>query len=181
MAVRHRARRRKRNPANPKRRHRTRRGLFAKVRHVRARRYARNAPRRRSRRSSGLGLPGFLSGRFLKDAGFGALGAVAPTLFTDKVLPMVGLTLAGIPRRLAQLALPTAILYLGGKKLLGTGAYAFTIGAYAITVLGLVNDLTGGIATISGAPALGDGMGHYQVSGPGLGLYEDAASVGYAS
>ena len=169
-------RRRKANPIN--RRRRSHKGLFTRAR----RRYA-NPPRRSRRRSSkgfGAGMPNFLSGGFLRDTGFGALGAVAPTLVTDRLLPLVGLTLTGLTRRLVQLAVPTAVVWLGGTRaLLGAqGMHAFAIGGYAVTLLGLVNDFTGGIAMVSGAPALGA----FERISPGLGAWEeDAAALAYAN
>ena len=172
-------RRRKANPIN--RRRRTHRGRFVRVRHVA------NPRRRASRRSGrgfGAGMPNFLSGGFLRDAGFGALGAVAPTLVTDRLLPLVGLTLTGFTRRLVQLAVPTAVVWLGGSRaLLGAqGMHAFAIGGYAVTLLGLVNDFTGGIATVSGAPALGNGnLGAFERIHPGLGMIEDDAGMAYAN
>jgi len=168
-------RRRKANPIN--RRRRTHKGLF-----MRKRSHA-NPPRRARRRSRGgfgAGMPGFLSGGFLRDAGFGALGAVAPTLVTDRLLPLVGLTLTGLTRRLVQLAVPTAVVWLGGTRaLLGAqGMHAFAIGGYAVTILGLVNDFTGGIAMVGSPPALGA----FERITPGLGAWEeDAAAMAYAN
>ena len=171
-------RRRKANPIN--RRRRSHKGLFTRAR----RRYANPPRRRRSSRGFGSGMPNFLSGGFLRDAGFGALGAVAPTLVTDRLLPLVGLNLTGLTRRLVQLAVPTAVVWLGGTRaLLGAqGLHAFSIGGYAVTILGLVNDFTGGIAMVSGAPALGSGnLGAFERVAPGLGEFEDLAASGYAS
>lgn len=128
-------------------------------------------------------MPGFLTAGFLRDAGFGALGAVAPTLVTDRLLPLVGLSLTGLTRRLVQLAVPTAVVWLGGTRaLLGAqGMHAFAIGGYAVTLLGLVNDFTGGIATVSGAPALGNGnLGAFERMAPGLGMWEESSEVEYA-
>jgi len=170
-------RRRKANPIN--RRRRSHKGLFTRAR----RRYANPPRRRRSSRGFGSGMPNFLSGGFLRDAGFGALGAVAPTLVTDRLLPLVGLNLTGLTRRLVQLAVPTAVVWLGGTRaLLGAqGMHAFAIGGYAVTILGLVNDFTGGIAMVSGAPALGSGnLGAFDRIAPGLGEFEDLAASGYA-
>ncbi len=183
--------------ANTKRRHRPR---GAKGRFVRARRrnpvnpvnrrrpwHRGHETKRRNRRRSGggfgAGMPSFLTGGFLRDAGFGALGAVAPTLVTDRILPLVGLTLTGFTRRIVQLAVPTAVLWLGGSRfVLGKGGmHAFAIGAYSVTLLGLVNDFTGGIAQIGGQPALGNGgMGAFERVTPGLGAWEDAAAMEYA-
>jgi hypothetical protein len=128
-------------------------------------------------------MPNFLSGAFLRDAGFGALGAVAPTLVTDRLLPLVGLTLTGYTRRLVQLAVPAAVLWLGGTRALMSpqGLHAFAIGGYAVTLLGLVNDMTGGIATVAGQHALGRGsLGAFERVAPGLGEFEDMAESGYA-
>jgi hypothetical protein len=174
----HRRRRRIANPIN--RRRRSHKGRFVRVRHMSANPRRRN--RRRSRGGFGAGMPSFLSAGMLRDVGFGALGAVAPTIVTDRILPMVGLTLTGWTRRLVQLAVPTAVLWLGGTRfVLGKeGLHSFALGAYIVTALGVVNDFTGGIATISGAPALGNGqLGAFERM-PSLGMYEDAAATAYA-
>lgn len=161
--------------ANPKKRRRrtpkrgaggrfVKRGSPVKVRHVLNPR----GRRRSARRRIGGGAPGFLSTGMLTQAGFGALGALTPSLLTDRVLPMVGFTTSGFVRRALQFAVPTVVLMLGGRRFLGAGTAAFATGAYAVTTLGLVNDLTGGAVALSGAR----NMGRYELSPRGLGRYE---------
>jgi len=174
-------RKRRRRRASPNRRRRSHSGRYARVRRMSAN--PRRRMRRNPRRGFRSGMPGFLTGGFLRDAGFGALGALAPTLVTKRLLPLVGLTLTGFTERLVQLAVPTAVLWLGGTRgLLGAqGMHAFAIGGYAITLLNLVNDFTGGIATVSGPPALGSGnLGAFERLAPGLGEFEDQAATAYA-
>lgn len=150
-------------------RRRRRRGAAVRVRHV-------LNPRRRGRRRSrsgggGVGMPGFLSKSFLFNTAFGAVGMVVPSLVTDRLLPMVGFSTSGIIRRAIQFAVPTAVLFLGGRRFLGSGTGAFAIGAYAVTALGLVNDLTGGLAMVSGG-GMRKPLGRYEVAPRGLGAYE---------
>ena len=108
--------------------------------------------RRRTRRS--IGAPGFASAAMLKQALYAAAGIAAPALLTDVLLPKVGLTLTGIPRRLVQFLAPSLVLMAGGRSLLGTGAVPFIAGAYGVTALGMFNDLTAGTLLTGTAPAL---------------------------
>jgi hypothetical protein len=111
---------------------------------------------------------GFVSAKFLTAAGYAALGAVAPSLVTDRLLPMVGFSLTGYTRRIVQFAVPLAVVMLGGKKLLGSNAMPFVVTAAGVTLLGLVNDMTGGVATVGryGLPA--PQMGRYAATSPVL-------------
>lgn len=127
---------------NPKRRRR----------HVR-----RNAPaflanprRRVARRRHYRRNPSFVGGirrtfstSGLMDAGFVALGMVAPSLVTDRFLPMVGLVLTGWTRRAVQLAVPLGVQAFA-PRVLGAGTAKFVAGGLGVCALGVVNDLTGG-------------------------------------
>ncbi len=161
----------RRNEPNPRRRrrHRVRRRVV-RVRHILA-----NRRRRRvSRAGGGGGVPstmrGFVSVSFLTQAGFAALGAFTPTLITDRLLPAVGFSTTGWTRRLIQLAVPAVVVLAGGKRFLGRGAGAFVLGAAGVTMLGVVNDLTGGIATVA----------RYQLPPPVMGRYQRPPAVLYA-
>lgn len=113
-------------------------------------------------------MGGFLSAKMLTAMGYGALGALAPTIVTDRVLPMVGLQLTGLTRRLVQFAVPAGILMLGGKRLLGAGAYPFAVVGLSVTAVGLVNDLTGGAAMLSGYGRPAPVLGRYNAPAPAL-------------
>ena len=161
------AKHRRRAAVNPKRRRR----VSVHVNKTRTRRRSVSRSRSRSRSSGGGGVPstmgGFVSVKFLTMAGYAALGAVAPSLVTDKLLPMVGLQLTGYTRRLVQFAVPAAVVMLGGKKLLGSNAMPFVVSAAGVTLLGLVNDLTGGVATV----------GRYAIPAPAMGRYAATSPV----
>ena len=93
---------RRHNPFLNRRRRTYRKGSAVRVRHVLNRRRRRHNPRRRSGVGGGVG--GFLSQKMLVAMGYGALGILAPTLVTDRLLPMVGLQFTGLTRRLVQFA-----------------------------------------------------------------------------
>ena len=130
-----------------------------------------NPKRRRSYRGGGGGVPagvgGFISTKFLTSAGMVAFGAVAPSLVTDKLLPMLGLNVTGIVRRAVQFAVPLAVATLGGKRLLGKNLYPFVLGGAGITLLGLVNDFTGALPM----------LGRYSLPAPQMGRYERTPAV----
>jgi hypothetical protein len=163
---RRRRRARRHNPFLNARRRTYRKGSAVKVRHVLNRRRRRQNPRRRSGVGGGMG--GFLSAKMLTAMGYGALGALAPTLVTDRVLPMIGLQLTGLTRRLVQFAVPAGVLMLGGRKLLGAGAYPFAVVGMSVTAVGLVNDLTGGAAMLSGYGRPAPVLGRYTAPAPAL-------------
>jgi hypothetical protein len=120
---------RKSYSANP-RRHVRRRAVVAHVV-----RYRRNPGRGR--------MGGFVpSMGALQGYAMTAAGMVAPSLVTDRLLPMFGIVLTGWMRRGVQFLVPGAVQMFGGR-LLGKNAAPFIAGGYAVTVLGVVNDLTG--------------------------------------
>ncbi len=171
------------DPARRRRRHGRRRNPFlANRRRVgrRRRSYRRNTPLRAPRTLAGLFSPAFLT-----DVAWAAAGAVTPSLVTDRLLPMIGMgafITGPWVRRAVQFAVPTVVLMFA-RPMLGRGADAFATGAYAVTAVGLLNDLTGGIATLSAyepsAPVTG--MGRYELAAPGIGQESmDEAETLYA-
>lgn len=176
--------------ANKRRKRRTKRAMPAGLKRYHAARRRRRTvsvvranPKHRARvhtkkhrarsRSKGVGgvpatVGGFVSVKFLTMAGYAALGAVAPSFVTDKLLPMVGLTLTGYTRRIAQFAVPAAVVMLGGKKLLGSNALPFVVTAAGVTLLGLVNDVTGGVAVVGRYALPAPQMGRYSATSPVL-------------
>jgi hypothetical protein len=161
----------KRNDPDPAKRRvrRHRRGAAVRVRHV----YANPRSRRRVQHSGGGGIPsslaGFVSMKFLVDAAFVAGGAVVPALVTDRLLPMVGFAVSGWTRRILQLAVPAVVILLGGKRMLGTGALPFVLGAAGFTILGVVNDVTGGVAAVGRYSLPSAAVGGHAV---GVGRYQ---------
>ena len=123
-------RRPRRNDPNPRRRRAVSRRAVAVAR----RHYRRNP---RSVRGFLPSMSGWTS------YGMTALGMVAPSLVTDRLLPMLGISLTGWLRRGVQLAVPVAVGQFA-PRLLGKDTPAFIAGAYGVVVLGVVNDLTGG-------------------------------------
>jgi hypothetical protein len=116
------------------------------VRHVR-----RGSARRRNPRRSGGGAGGFLSVKMLKTVGFATLGALSPSLVTDRLLPAVGFGVTGYLRRAIQFAIPTILLAMGGKRVLGDGTAAFTIASYGVTGVGLACTCPGRLPGVSGS------------------------------
>jgi hypothetical protein len=114
-------------------------------------------------------MAGFVSMKFLMDAAFVAGGAVVPALVTDRLLPMVGFAVSGWTRRIVQLAVPAVVIMLGGKRLLGKGALPFVLGAAGITLLGVINDVTGGVAAVGRYSLPSAAVGGHSV---GVGRYQ---------
>lgn len=159
----------RRGGSNPKRRRRShRKGRAVAVRHVYANpRVHRRRRRHNPRRSGGMGS--FLSTRTLKQVGFATLGALAPSFVTDRLLPMIGFPVSGYLKRAIQFAVPTAVLAIGGRRVLGDGTAAFTIAAYGVTGVALAADL-GLLSALSLTPSLGA----YQRMPARLGAYQPA-------
>jgi hypothetical protein len=133
--------RRHRNPNPPRRRHRSKvRRRRAVVQHVV--RYRRNPGR-------ALSLKKAFSTDAVLQASAVALGMVAPSKFTDVLLPMVGFQLTGLLRRAAQLAVPVGV-QMWAPRLLGKYTASFVLGGYGVVALGLVNDFTGSAAGMVG-------------------------------
>lgn len=122
----------RRNDPNPRhRRHRR-----AVVRHV-----------VRYRRNPSLVRSFIPSTAALTDFGATAVGMVAPSVVTDRLLPMVGIQLTGWLRRGVQFLVPGVVQYF---RLAGRYTPAFVTGGYAVALLGVVNDLTSGIPGMVG-------------------------------
>lgn len=183
-------------PRRRRRRRRARMRYNAPRRYYRRRRRRYNAPAanmprryRRRRRNQPARVPRtfqqFFSAQFMTDVAMASLGAITPSWITDRLLPMVGLDLRTMPltRRLVQLAIPTAILMVMPRGF-GRQTGSFAIGAYAVTGVGLINDLTGGMVGALSAYEVAapvSGLGRYEFSAPGLGLsQEDEAELLYA-
>lgn len=144
----------------------------------------RRAVRRRHNPKGGSGSPstmaGFISARYLSAAGMVVLGALAPSMVTDRVLPMVGLQLTGLTRRLAQLAVPAALVAFGGKRMLGQYATPFLLGATGFTLYGLVNDFLPGVLPTAALAGVSPGLGRYALPPAGvtgLGRYSPTPKV----
>lgn len=146
----------------PRRRHRRRGSMPPALARYWAgrRRHRRNLPnvpnpprharrsRRAVRRSTGRGGALFSLTRW-QTYGMTAFGMVAPSLVTDRVLPMLGIALTGWLRRGVQFAVPAGVQWFA-PHVLGRDTGAFLAGAYAVTLLGAVNDLTGGMPGMVG-------------------------------
>lgn len=113
----------------------------------RRRRHSVSVRRYRRNPSTFRGLLPTMSG--WQSYGLTALGMVAPSLVTDRLLPSVGIVLTGWLRRGVQLLVPTSVHFFA-PRLLGKDTNAFIAGGYAVTLLGVVNDFTGGAAGMVG-------------------------------
>jgi hypothetical protein len=156
---------RRRNPlANPRRRRRNPFPISLANPRRRRRSYRRNPVRSRSF------LPKLNS---LTAYAMTAFGMVAPSLVTDRLLPMLGITLTGWLRRGAQLAVPVGVQYFA-PRILGKDTPAFVAGAYGVTILGAVNDLVG-------FPGMVGRMGGYEPGRKLIKGYERGRSAGAMS
>ena len=136
----------RRSRSNPKRRRRARRNPPVLLNPRR-----RSTARRSSRRGRSFvgGLKRSFSTAGIMDAGWIAFGMVAPSIFTDRLLPMIGLVLTGWTRRAAQLAVPLGVQAFA-PGLLGNGTSKFVAGGLGVCALGVVNDLTGNMPGMVG-------------------------------
>jgi hypothetical protein len=161
--------RRRRNPlalANPRRRRSVRRrnNPLALANPRRRRSYRRNPVRSRSF------MPNMSS---MTAYAMTAFGMVAPSLVSDRLLPMLGITLTGWLRRGVQLAVPVGVQYFA-PRILGKDTPAFVAGAYGVTILGCVNDLVG-------FPGMVGRFGGYEAGRRKIAGYERGRSAGAMS
>ena len=113
--------------ANPRRHHKKRRVSVAHV--VRYRRNPRS-------------IRTLFSGSNFTTYGVVALGMVAPGALTDRILPMLGIQLTGWLRRGVQFLLPVSLQFFA-PNVLGKYKGPVLSGMYAVSLLGVVNDLAG--------------------------------------